>query len=62
MAGFLLVTAGEVAVVVLLPILLAIGLVAARLSQARAFLAAFFQILSIFAKWRSEDWVLRSEG
>ena len=51
MAGFLLVTAREVAVVVLLPI----GLVAARSSRARAFLTAFFQILSIFAKWRTEN-------
>ena len=47
MVGFLLVTAGEVAVVVLLPILLAIGLVAAHLLQARAFLAAFFQMSSM---------------
>ena len=48
MAGFLL---QEVAVVVLLPI----GLVAVRLLQVRAFLVAFFQILSIFAKWRTEN-------
>jgi len=54
-AGFLLVTAREVVVVVVVPILLAIGLVVAHLSRARAFLVAFFQILSIFVKWKAEN-------
>ena len=55
MVGFLLVTVGEVAVVLLLSILLPIGLVVEHLSRARVFLAAFFLILSMFAKWRTEN-------
>ena len=45
--GFLLVTAREVVAVVVVPILLAIRLVAACLLRARAFLMAFFQMSSM---------------
>ena len=55
MVGFLLVMVREVVVVVLLLILLVIGFVTACLSQAYAFLMVFFQILSTFVKWRTEN-------